>query len=299
MAFSTVNIRNVDIEKLNHFYLIYRAKSIIDAARKNEIDVNVLRHSLRTIEKKLNTKLFHAKNKDFSPTPDGLSLYKICEEIVNLFNKFNNSIFQEDKSAVIKQDFIIVASTTLAHFVLPEILLTLSEMHPELSIHVYSGPEYFSNPDFVFDVRYGPKTFEKSFVNRKMQSFKYYLYVNTELKKRLSHIKSVDALKNQDLLIFSGQHLVDKKIIEKNNIKFLSSSYPLLVEMCSRGLGILSIFNIKDLNETYGQFDLVPLFDNYVSEDAEGSFCFSRLNSKQKIIEDFYKIVTNFLENRI
>jgi len=227
-------LRNIDLEKLYHFYLIYRERSITKVADHNNLSISTLRHSLLTLETKLDLKLYTLSKKTFIPTEDGEELFNLCRNIVEVFNNYQNDLDKNKKSEE-KKDFIILTTTTLANYYLPVILKKYDEFYPDVQVQVYCGPEYFLNiSNYAFDVIIAPKINNINLVTKKLGKFIYKFYCSPDLKKHLDDIKSPLEMKDQNLLLFSGVHLLDESIIKQNKIKAISNSYPFLIHLCGQ-----------------------------------------------------------------
>lgn len=57
------------------------------------------------------------------------------------------------------------------------------------------------------------------------------------------------------------------------------------------GCGIISSIDFNSLNKLYKNFDLVPLFENHVTEVDDAYLYFSRHSAKIDLIEDLERII--------
>ncbi len=296
MTLSIEKLKNIDLEKLYHFYLIFRERSIKKVSDHYHISTSTLRHSLTTLETKLDLKIYRPSKKMFIPTDEGKNLFELCRNLIEVLNTYQNEI-DKDKALETKKDLIILTTTTFANYYLPVILKKYNEFYPDLQIQVHSGSEYLNTSDYAFDVIIAPKINNVNLVIHKLDKFIYKFYCSPELKKKIGNIKSPSELKNQNLLLYSGQHLLDDNIIKNNKIKVVSNPYPFLLNLCSQGLGIISCFNIKVLNSLRLGIDIEELFSDYVTEMDYGYFYHHRLTDKADMIERLYSITYNYLKN--
>jgi len=290
MLFSIEGLKNLDIEKLNHFSLVFKEHSIKKASEKYNINARILRHSLDTIEKKLSIKLYHASKKSFLPTEEAVHLFNFCNDFINLLNRYNDQFFNKGIIKDNKREIIIVTTTTLAHYFLPKIVTHFLLNKPNVSIKLYAGPEYIQNRNFAFDILLAGNLDSEYLIKRKLGSFYYQFYGNTAMKEHLSDIQDPKDLKNQNLLLFAGDHLIDSHIILNNNAKIISNSYPFLLEMCNNGVGIVSCFNFKKLSVLYENSDMMPIISNYYSEIEDTFFYFNSHSDKLDLIEELYSL---------
>lgn len=288
-------LKNIDLEKLYHFYLIFRDRSIKKVSDQYGITVPTLRYSLSTIEKQLDIKLYQSSKKSFVPTEEGKDLFSLCRSIIESLNKYEEKKLN-DPAKIVKKDLVIITTTTHANYYFPIILKRFREKHPNAEIKVYSGPEYYNKPDYAFDVIVGPKVVNENLVQQKLGTFSYKFYCSSVLKQKLKHVTRPEDMTDQNLLMFSGQHLLSNEIIRKNNVVIATNSYPLLIHLCSLGVGILSCFDRKVLNKLNFQLDIEELFSDYATEVEEGYFYYNRFTDKSEMIDDLYEITSNFLK---
>lgn len=296
MQFSLDDLKNIDIEKLNHFYLVFKTRSTKEAAIKYNISPPVLRHSLKTIEKKLNLKLSHASKKGFYPTNAAMDLFELCNDLINLISSHKGKIDLKLEKEV-NREFIIVTTTTLAHYFLPEILEVFAKKHPLVTVKVYSGPEYVNNREFAFDLLLAGNLGAGDLIKKKFKTFHYHFYCSPEFYETIKHIKKPSDLKGQDLLLFTGEHFLDDDFIKQNNVKFVSNSYPFLINMCHMGCGILSSIDFKSMNKFHNNIHLVPLFESHITEIDYGYLYFSRHSAKIDLIEDIESLIFSSVKN--
>ncbi len=293
MTLSVEKLRNIDFEKLYHFYLIFRERSIKKVSDHHNLSTSTLRHSLLTLETKLDLKLYRPSKKTFIPTEDGVKFFELCRSIIEVVNTYQNESDKEEE----KKDFIILTTTTIANYYLPAILKKFDDYYPDVQIQVYCGPEYFLNlSNYAFDVIIAPKINNINLAIKKLGKFTYKFYCSPDLKKRLSHLKSPTELKDQNLLLLSGVHMLDEIIIKQNKIKAISNSYPFLLHLCAQGLGILSCFNTKIFESLHLNIDIQEIFSDYTTESEELYFSYNRLTDKGKMIDNLFSLTDHYLE---
>jgi DNA-binding transcriptional LysR family regulator len=298
MSFSLEKFKNIDLEKLNHFYLIFRERSIKKVSEEFNISSSTLRHSLSTIESKLELKLYQTSKKTFIPTDDAKNLFELCKSLIEVTNTYQKGLVGRSEGPL-KENLIIITTTTLANFYLPNILKRFDNYHPEVEVKVYCGSEYMKLKDYAFDVIIGPEINNINLVKYKIGKAEYKLYCSSTLKKKLAHINSPKELKGENLLLFSGEHFLDSNLIRNNKVKVISNSYPFLLNMCHQGLGILSCFNIKALHALRINLDIEELCPNYITETEQGYFYYNRFTDKGTIIRKLYNITEEYFKETL
>ena len=298
MSFSLENFRNIDLEKLNHFYLVFRARSIKKVTEEFKISSSTLRHSLSTIENKLGLKLYQTSKKSFIPTDDAKNLFELCKSLIEVTNSYQKGLI-ETPNVPLKEKLIIITTTTLANFYLPNILKRFDCYYPDVEVEVYCGPEYMKLKDYAFDVIIGPEINNINLVKYQLGKAEYKLYCSSNLKKKLCNVNSPKELKGQNLLLFSGQHFLDPNLIHNNKVKVISNSYPFLLNMCHQGVGILSCFNIKALDALRIKLDIEELCPDYITETEQGYFYYNRFTDKGTIIRKLYNITEEYFKETL
>ena len=294
MIYSLDSLKNIDLEKLYHFYLVYRERAIKKASDEHHISVSTLRHSLNTIEQKLGIKLSEPSKKSFIPTQDATELFQVTTDIIQIFNSSQSNLKANDFER--EDKIILVTTTTFANYYLPPIIKEFNEVFPNVTIEVLCGSEYLRALNFAYDVIISPKINNTSLSMHQIGKFRFKFYCAKGVRDKYATVKTPGELKDANLLLFSGQHFLDERIIKNNKVRLISNSYPLLIHACMQGLGILSCFESKTLSNLGLNVDIVDMFPDYITEEDYGYFYYNRLTDKMEMIEQFFSITTNFLK---
>lgn len=286
MQFTLDKLKNIDIEKLNHFYMVFKYKSFTQAAKQSQIPAHVLRHSLKMIETKLDIKLRHPNKQNFFPTDAAKDLFPLCENLINVINAHKETL-NIGLSETLQREFTIITTTTFAHFYLPPILKEFADLNPHVTIRVLCGPEYTNNREFTFDVMLANNLEYPGLIKKKIADCVYHFYAAPKVVQTLQDLKNIKALEGQNLLLFSGEHFLDEQIIQKNKVRFVSNSYPFLVKMCEMGTGLLSFFQFSSKTAP----KLEKIFNTYVTEKEETYLYYNRFNANIDLVELFTKII--------
>lgn len=258
----------MDIRVLRYFLAVAREENISKAAEYLHITQPTLSRQLKELEDELGSELFIRGKRNISLTDEGMFLRKRAEEITSLMDKTEAEFHQLDE--FISGDVYIGGGETLAMNMLAEVMSEISQEHPDVKFHLYSG-----NADDVIDridkglIDFGvviePADIRKYETIRLPYADKYGLIMRKD--DPLAHKKkiSVDTLKDLPLLV--AKRMIDSKYLpellgiypEEMNIKAtfnLIYNASLLVE---QGMGYA--LSIDHLINTIGSNNLcfVPL----------------------------------------
>lgn len=258
----------MDIRVLRYFLAVAREENISKAAEYLHITQPTLSRQLKELEDELGSELFIRGKRNISLTDEGMFLRKRAEEITSLMDKTEAEFHQLDE--FISGDVYIGGGETLAMNMLAEVMSEISQEHPDVKFHLYSG-----NADDVIDridkglIDFGvviePADIRKYETIRLPYADKYGLIMRKD--DPLAHKKniSVDTLKDLPLLV--AKRMIDNKYLpellgiypEEMNIKAtfnLIYNASLLVE---QGMGYA--LSIDHLINTIGSNNLcfVPL----------------------------------------
>lgn len=243
---------DISLKHLHYFKVIYEKRSYTAAAKELAISQNTLRAVIKSLEQKLENSLFYKNREILEPTKKGISLFKTTNYMLGSFEDSHLSFIKEEKT---QHELNVVASTTVSQYLLPNIIKKILEEFPNYSINVLSGPEYFKDIFLnKFDFVLGPKLSIAGLKCLKIGAFRYYLCISDNYPRPLDHVQSIDDIQNENLLLFSGNHLLPESFVQANKVIIKSSSYPFLEKLCKNGEGILSMLSCPDMYE-----NLIPL----------------------------------------
>ncbi|MDF2557511.1 MAG: transcriptional regulator [Bacillales bacterium] len=130
----------MDFKQLEAFTRVIELKSFTRAAESiylSQASVSLYIHSL---EKELNTQLIVRSTKELLPTKSGTQLYEYAKNIIALRDLALFEI-QAQKSAL-SGEFVIMASTVPAQYLLPEILASFNKVYPEIRFVVHQSDTF-------------------------------------------------------------------------------------------------------------------------------------------------------------
>lgn len=120
--------------RLKVFYTVASRLSFTKAASELSISQPAVTKHIKEIENHLNTKLFNRNGTTIQLTESGKTLLKYAEKIRNLYRDLEFDISQLNKEQ--KGKLKIGASTTIAQYILPEILAKFKANYKEIAIEL-------------------------------------------------------------------------------------------------------------------------------------------------------------------
>ncbi len=120
--------------RLKVFYTVALRLSFTKAAAELNISQPAVTKHIKEIENQLNTKLFNRNGTTIQLTESGTALFAYAEKIRNLSRDLEFSISQLNNKKTGKLK--IGASTTIAQYILPEILAKFKVRYPEISLEL-------------------------------------------------------------------------------------------------------------------------------------------------------------------
>jgi len=124
----------MNFNHLNAFYNVADCKSFTLAAKRLNISQPTLSLQVQSLERKYGIVLIKRNRKSFELTEEGKVIFAYAQSIFSLTCDLKNAI--ED----INTGSLKIGSTpTLAHYVLPGVIMSLKEKHPHLKLELYTG----------------------------------------------------------------------------------------------------------------------------------------------------------------
>lgn len=120
--------------RLKVFYTVASRMSFTKASGELNISQPAVTKHIREIEDQLRTKLFDRKGSSIQLTPSGKILYTYAEKIRNIYRDLEFEISQLNQQHQGK--LIIGASTTVAQYILPEILAGFNTYYKDIRIEL-------------------------------------------------------------------------------------------------------------------------------------------------------------------
>lgn len=120
--------------RLKVFYTVASRSSFTKASEELNISQPAVTKHIKEIENQLNTKLFDRKGTTIQLTQSGKVLFEYAERVRNIFRDLEFEINQINQQH--KGKLIIGASTTVAQYILPEILAKFNSYYKDIKIEL-------------------------------------------------------------------------------------------------------------------------------------------------------------------
>lgn len=120
--------------RLKVFHTVASRSSFTKASEELNISQPAVTKHIKEIENQLNTKLFNRKGTSIQLTQSGKILFEYAEKIRNIYRDLEFEIHQINQKHQGK--LIIGASTTVAQYILPEILAKFKSYYKDLKIEL-------------------------------------------------------------------------------------------------------------------------------------------------------------------
>ncbi|WP_426277461.1 LysR family transcriptional regulator [Chryseobacterium sp. S-02] len=120
--------------RLKVFHTVASRSSFTKASEELNISQPAVTKHIKEIENQLNTKLFDRKGTSIQLTQSGKILFEYAEKIRNIYRDLEFEINQINQQH--KGKLIIGASTTIAQYILPEILAKFNSYYKDIKIEL-------------------------------------------------------------------------------------------------------------------------------------------------------------------
>ncbi|OIP61500.1 MAG: LysR family transcriptional regulator [Nitrospirae bacterium CG_4_9_14_3_um_filter_53_35] len=127
----------MDDHKLKVFCSVAETKSFSKASKAMYLTQPAISLQIRSLEEQLGTKLFMRSNKSVSLTKTGEIIYKHAKKILSSYAAIEKEI--NEATGMVKGKLLIGASTTLATYYLPNIIVDFKKSYPDILIDFERG----------------------------------------------------------------------------------------------------------------------------------------------------------------
>ncbi len=127
----------MDDHKLKVFCAVAETRSFSKASKAMYLTQPAVSLQIRSLEEQLGTKLFTRSNKAVSLTETGEILYKHAKKILSVYTAIEKEI--NEATGLVKGKLFIGASTTLATYYLPNIIVDYKKRYPDILIDFARG----------------------------------------------------------------------------------------------------------------------------------------------------------------
>ncbi len=127
----------MDDHKLKVFCSVAETKSFSKASKAMYLTQPAISLQIRSLEEDLGTKLFTRSNKAVSLTETGEILYRHAKKILSYYGEIEKEI--NEATGLVKGKLMIGASTTLATYYLPNVIVKFKKSYPDILIDFERG----------------------------------------------------------------------------------------------------------------------------------------------------------------
>jgi len=120
--------------RLKAFCLVFELKSFSKAAEAKLMTQSAMSHLIKNLEEELGVRLFTRKGKNVLPTSIGRLFYGHAVKILAYYKEMENTL--NAAANLVKGPLLIGASTTVASYVLPQLLYSFSRKYPDIQIEL-------------------------------------------------------------------------------------------------------------------------------------------------------------------
>lgn len=127
--------RVLDLDLLRVFVQVAQTGSFSLAAKSLSRTQSAVSMQIRRLEEQIGCALIYRKKGGAQPTPEGISLLEVANEMLAL----NDRIFEQLNSAVVSGLVRIGAIEPYARAVLPELIANFCALYPEVLVEIHTG----------------------------------------------------------------------------------------------------------------------------------------------------------------
>ncbi|MDX1765265.1 MAG: selenium metabolism-associated LysR family transcriptional regulator [bacterium] len=127
----------MDDHKLKVFCAVAETKSFSQASKLMFLTQPAISLQIRALEEQLGTKLFTRSNKAVALTETGEILYRHAQKILSAYAAIEKEL--NEATGLVKGKLLIGASTTLATYYLPNIIVEFKKSYPDILIDFERG----------------------------------------------------------------------------------------------------------------------------------------------------------------
>jgi DNA-binding transcriptional LysR family regulator len=120
--------------RLKAFCLVYEMRSFSKAAEAKFMSQSAMSHLIKNLEEELGVRLFTRKGKAVVPTSIGRLFYGHAVKILEQYKRMDDEI--NAAANLVKGPLLIGASTTVASYVLPQLLYSFSRKYPDIRLEL-------------------------------------------------------------------------------------------------------------------------------------------------------------------
>lgn len=259
--------------KLETFYHIVKAGSLVGAAKILNTDQPTLSSKLATIERNFGFKLINRStpHKPLSLTRKGEEVFKVAEKTYMLIREMNTKLYDDDS---LSGNVRISTTSAITNYIIGPILSDFAEKYPDIGIEIICNDKKIDIIGDEIDLAIGTYIEDNPAISQEyLFTLRSGLYASQSYIEKFGKPQTIDDLDNHRILVFSKKaeppyseiHWPLKLGRKGKKIRkpfYAASSVEHILSAAEKGLGIVS---------SYGQIlesrksNLIPIL-----EEAEG-----------------------------
>jgi len=244
---------DINFELYKIFYYVADSLSFSKAASKLYISQSAVSQAIKTLESKLNIKLFFRNTKQVKLTNDGEILFRHIEQAYNLIK--NGERIIDEINSLEKGEIRIGASDTICKYYLLNYFKEFHKLYPNVKIHVTNGTspkcvELLKQGSVDFIISNIPNRYTYSSMKiKEIKPIQDVFIAGNQFKEIKNREISLKDLEKYPFLMLEKQtstrEFFDNMLLENNTDitpEIELGSTDLLVEMTKIGLGITFVW---------------------------------------------------------
>jgi len=240
---------DINFELYKVFYHVAKSLSFSEASNRLYISQSAVSQSIKTLEEKINCKLFIRNTKLVRLTGEGEILFKHVEQAFNFIKAGERSV--KEMHSLKSGEVRIAASDTICKYHLLPYFEKFNRMHPHIKIHVTNrtSPKCIellkSGSVEVAVVNIPDKGIDKNLTVRKIRTIRDVFVAGRNFEHLRDRKLDLGELRNYPLLMLekntTTRDFIDR-LMERKGISLIPEieleSVDLLIEMAKIGIGV-------------------------------------------------------------
>lgn len=291
-----LDLTKVNWNKLYYYYLVGQYMNITEAARHANLDQSAMSRQIIGLEKELGTRLLIRKNSGVRFTEAGKSVYDAACEMYSCALKENEKlhVIQNTVSGSLK---VLTTYSGVQKYAahMPNFYEKFPEIRVQLNvISDLNSSNFLKNYDIAILSKFAENP-EYEYIP--IKKIKLGLFASKDYLKKNGTPQKPEDLDHHKLISFSSNVMpkgsfVDFHLNLGRKGKGLRESYfqvstpNALLDVCQRGMGIISFVDEKEANLPE---NILKILDKYYSEFLDVHFIFKKTHKDVHKIQEFIK----------
>ncbi|MGQ1397652.1 LysR family transcriptional regulator [Acinetobacter baumannii] len=188
------------------FVAVAELGTLNKAAEKLEISNAAATRHISALENRLNVRLIERSTRRLSLTNIGIEYYKKCKDLLSEIDQAESSI----SSAAVEPEgtVTITSSISFAIMHLTPLIPAFNQLYPKIKINLIGANRYYDIIDSNIDIAIRTREFEpdSNLTIRKLATTHRILAASYDYIKKRGKPKSIEDLKDHDILLYSHAH---------------------------------------------------------------------------------------------